>query len=339
MNSELGKQSLPVNPELEVAVNARDAVWSNAIIDGVTADIEARNHWDEMLPEERETALSKVQVGEKAQQEMYNAYSELPSRVLSKMVEDKILPSVARDEDLGSVSVLGMFDAMRSWDSSGNVNFRTYATRVIRNSVMTYFAENSAYGGLPRLHHQNRAVYEATGGEMNKDGALIRLNIGPDEQIAVLPKGWSPESAQHFSPEKYLEFLEIFSKSAQTNPPDDMSLGDYLDSLIASDRLLNGGRASTNFVDTSNEDVAARKALRESVSKAVSQLDPRCQDVIRIYFGLTDGERKTLGETTEIMGHGHLTRENVRLLLARAMAILRHPDHVPQLKTFIRPEN
>ena len=333
MNSELLKQEFSLIPESQLSIPERDALWSTAIKARIAADIEIRNHWEEMLPEQRETNLSKVQTGENAQSKRYSAYIDLPALVISNMVEKRTLPAIAKNEDSVSVAVLGMFEAMRSWNSRGNLNFCTYATGVIRKSVIDYFADNSAYSGLSKADHQNRAIYEATSGDMEEDEVFERLVFGSNEQIAVSPKGCSPDTANCYTPDKYLEILSSFGENAKASLPDDMSLGDYLDGLIEADRVLNGKRASLNFVeDTSNEDAVTRIALREAVSKALGQLDQRSQDIIRTRFGLDDGKVKTLHETAKIIGHGRITVERVRQLEYKAFAMLRCPRYSRQFK-------
>jgi RNA polymerase primary sigma factor len=67
--------------------------------------------------------------------------------------------------------------------------------------------------------------------------------------------------------------------------------------------------------------------LAESLHKALLELNPIEQDVIRARFGLDDGEKVTLAELGDRYG---VTGEAMRRLEATAISKLRHPSLVNQ---------
>ena len=64
----------------------------------------------------------------------------------------------------------------------------------------------------------------------------------------------------------------------------------------------------------------------------LSSLTEREQEVLRLRFGLDDGESRTLEEVGEIF---HVTRERIRQIEAKALRKLRHPSRSRKLKDFL----
>ena len=66
-----------------------------------------------------------------------------------------------------------------------------------------------------------------------------------------------------------------------------------------------------------------RAELREQVDRALAGMRPRDAEVLRLRFGIEDGEERTL---EEIGAAFDLTRERIRQIEARALRTLRHPS-------------
>jgi DNA-directed RNA polymerase sigma subunit (sigma70/sigma32) len=62
--------------------------------------------------------------------------------------------------------------------------------------------------------------------------------------------------------------------------------------------------------------------LREDIIQVMADLSPRERDVLRIRFGLDDGQQRTLEEVAKLYG---MTRERVRQIEGKALRKLRHP--------------
>ena len=75
-----------------------------------------------------------------------------------------------------------------------------------------------------------------------------------------------------------------------------------------------------------------RRATKETIARALKDLDPREAYILRLYYGL-DGEDPLYLE--EIGQQLKLTRERVRQLKERALNKLRHPQHYRILRALI----
>ena len=82
-------------------------------------------------------------------------------------------------------------------------------------------------------------------------------------------------------------------------------------------------------------DAATRTLLNEAVKQALGELNDREQAVVRLRFGLDDGQMRTLEEVGKEFG---VTRERVRQIEAKTLAKLRHPIRSQRLKEFLEEE-
>jgi RNA polymerase primary sigma factor len=82
-------------------------------------------------------------------------------------------------------------------------------------------------------------------------------------------------------------------------------------------------------------DAAARTMLNEAVKDVLSQLSEREQEVIRLRFGLDDGQMRTLEEVGREFG---VTRERIRQIEAKTLAKLRHPIRSQRLRDYLDAE-
>ena len=73
--------------------------------------------------------------------------------------------------------------------------------------------------------------------------------------------------------------------------------------------------------------MAARNMLGEAVVEALSELSDREKEVVRLRFGLDDGQARTLEEVGKEFG---VTRERIRQIEAKTLAKLRNPQPQPE---------
>jgi RNA polymerase primary sigma factor len=76
-------------------------------------------------------------------------------------------------------------------------------------------------------------------------------------------------------------------------------------------------------------DAAARAMLNEAVEEAMEELNDRERKVVRMRFGLDDGEMRTLEEVGREFG---VTRERIRQIESKTLAKLRHPTRSKRLR-------
>ena len=82
-------------------------------------------------------------------------------------------------------------------------------------------------------------------------------------------------------------------------------------------------------------DLAARKLLNEAVLEALDELNDRERQVVRLRFGLEDGQARTLEEVGREFG---VTRERIRQIESKTLAKLRHPQRSQKLRDYLDGE-
>ena len=72
--------------------------------------------------------------------------------------------------------------------------------------------------------------------------------------------------------------------------------------------------------------------LKEQLAEVLKTLTPREEKVLKLRFGLDDGNPKTLEEVGKEF---NVTRERIRQIEAKALRKLRHPSRSKKLKDFL----
>jgi RNA polymerase primary sigma factor len=80
------------------------------------------------------------------------------------------------------------------------------------------------------------------------------------------------------------------------------------------------------------EEWAMQRALREVLDRQLASLRPKDAEVLRMRFGLDDGDAQTLEEVGQAYG---VTRERIRQIEAKALRRLRHPSRADSLRPFL----
>ena len=75
-----------------------------------------------------------------------------------------------------------------------------------------------------------------------------------------------------------------------------------------------------------------RSSLKDHLYACLGELDPKEQKVLRLRFGLDEGEPKTLKEIGEMMG---LSRERIRQIEAQALEKLNRSQKCQQLQGYL----
>ena len=82
----------------------------------------------------------------------------------------------------------------------------------------------------------------------------------------------------------------------------------------------------------SPEEYATAELLKEELSSVLETLTEREEKVLKLRFGLDDGQCRTLEEVGQIFG---VTRERIRQIEAKALRKMRHPSRSKKLKDFL----
>jgi RNA polymerase primary sigma factor len=283
--------------------------------------------------DERELA-QRIEGGQLALERLASSEAELPKweqRRLQRIVGDgevaraqliqanlRLVVSIAKRYvgrgmlllDLVQEGNLGLMRAVEKFDHTKGFKFSTYATWWIRQAITRAIADQSRTIRIPvhMVENMNRVlrIQRQMAQELEREPTLDELSVRTGLSI---------------------ERLREIQRIAQDPLSLDSPVGEEDDSNLA------------DFIMDSTADapaeVATRRMLTEAVEEALGELSPREQEVVRLRFGLLDGQARTLEEVGREFG---VTRERIRQIEAKTLAKLRHPQRSQKLKEFLEDE-
>jgi RNA polymerase primary sigma factor len=113
--------------------------------------------------------------------------------------------------------------------------------------------------------------------------------------------------------------LDPLSLDTPVGSQDDSSLSDFIE----------------DHATETPGDAAARGMLNRAVIAALDGLNDRERAVMRLRFGLDDGQARTLEEVGKEFG---VTRERIRQIESKTLAKLRHPQRSQKLRDYLDGE-
>ncbi|MBT8241868.1 MAG: RNA polymerase sigma factor [Acidimicrobiia bacterium] len=258
--------------------------------------------WDDLDAGERRRIRQAVHDGEQARNDLTAANLRLVVSIAKRYTGRGVAML-----DLIQEGNLGLMRAVQKFDYARGFKFSTYATWWIRQSITRAIADQSRTIRVPvhMVESMNRVIrsQRSLGQRLERDPTMAEIANDVD-----------------MTPERVEEILRIARQEAFSL---DTPVGDEEDSSMA-DFIPDKGAAPV--------DVAARHMLAAAVSEVMKELSEREAEVVKLRFGIDDGQPRTLEEVGREFG---VTRERIRQIENKTLAKLRHPLRSDKLRGYL----
>ena len=256
-------------------------------------------------PIEHRRCMRVVQTGQRAKSELIQANLRLVVSIAKRYSGRGMLFL-----DLIQEGNLGLMRAVDKFDHTKGFKFSTYATWWIRQAITRSIADQARTIRIPvhmvesmnRVLRMQRQMHQELEREPTLDELADRCGLHPDRIREILRISLDP-----------------LSLDSPVGEEDDSNLTDFIEDLT---------------VDAP-ADMATKRMLAQAVEEALGELSDREQEIVRMRFGLDDGQARTLEDVGKEFG---VTRERIRQIEAKTLAKLRHPMRSQRLKEFLEEE-
>jgi RNA polymerase primary sigma factor len=132
--------------------------------------------------------------------------------------------------------------------------------------------------------------------------------------------------------------LKELATAMDLTPDKVQQLRDYARDPISLDTTIgeDGDSRLGDLIEDSDAgdtvDAVSFTLLQDQLQAVLATLPPREAGIVRLRFGLTDGQPRTLEDIAQIYG---LTRERIRQIHTKTMTKLRHPTRTHALRDYL----